>query len=38
MNKRVDGVLDSLDLLLTQNWITTSVPEFCEDFALKMKP
>jgi len=35
MNKRVDGALDSLDLLLIQRWINAGVPEFCEDFCIE---
>lgn len=35
MNKRADGALDSLDLLLLQRWINAGIPEFCENFCIE---
>jgi len=35
MNKRVDGALDSLDLLQIQRWINAGTPELCENFCIE---
>jgi len=35
MNKRVDGALDSLDLLLIQRWINAGIPELCQNFCIE---
>jgi len=35
MNNRVEGALDSLDLLLIQRWINAGIPELCESFCIE---
>jgi len=35
MNKRVNGALDSLQLLQIQRWINAGIPELCENFCIE---